>query len=156
MATTGAGVFSGMGKLSEPGGTGAAHRPPQLHHPQPPTGYSSAGCSPAEPASASPADGILESEGKVCQGDLGTNKKPLDTASPFQRWLQSSHGAARTPLQKTLHDGPPYDVCPKTSCRKPPWSVLHFGCGPAALRYLLPINGPGQVTYSTISMMRPF
>jgi len=32
-----------------------------------PTGYSSAGCPPAEPASASPAGDILKVEGVICQ-----------------------------------------------------------------------------------------
>jgi hypothetical protein len=60
------------------------HRSPARRYDEPPTGYSSAGCSPAVPASASPAG--CYSETRCRSLSIGT-QIPLDTASQFQRWL---------------------------------------------------------------------
>src|ERR1017187_8972846 len=51
-----------MGKLPQPPGGGRTNHfiPPARRYDEPPTGYSSAGCSPAEPASASPAECYFE------------------------------------------------------------------------------------------------
>ena len=58
------------------------HRPRGSPYDEPPTGYSSAGCSPAGPASASPAG----SHSEAVRRPLSiAAKNPLDTASPFQR-----------------------------------------------------------------------
>ena len=58
------------------------HRSPARRYDEPPTGYSSAGCSPAVPASASPAG--CYSETRCRPLSIGT-QIPLDTASQFQR-----------------------------------------------------------------------
>ena len=82
---TGTVRFSGMGKL----GRGLRRRgdpgPPQHRFHQPPTGYSSAGCSPAEPPPLHRLKAILKSRGGVCQSRIKLNKNPLDTTSRFQR-----------------------------------------------------------------------
>src|SRR5208283_767732 len=89
---TGTVRFSGMGKL----GRGLRRRgdpgPPQHRFHQHPTGYSSAGCSPAEPPPLRRLKAILKSRGGVCQSRIKLNKNPLDTASRFQRcatWLST-------------------------------------------------------------------
>ena len=76
-------------------------RPPPYRSDQPPTGYSSAGCSPAEPASASPAARHSEVErGGLSKEDKSSNKNRLDTASRFQR-CASPPDPQR--LQRRLH-----------------------------------------------------
>ena len=61
---TGTARFSGMGKLLGNPRRRGDPRPPPYRCDQPPTGCSSAGCSPAEPASASPAASHSEVEGR--------------------------------------------------------------------------------------------
>jgi len=72
---TGTVRFSGMGKLCRVLRRRGDPGPPRQHFHQPPTGYSSAGCSPAEPASASPAASHSEVEGRSLSKENKKSKK---------------------------------------------------------------------------------
>ena len=83
------GRFLRHGKIyrNEEGEAGRSAGPPPHHCDESSTGYSSAGCSPAEPASASPAGSRLKFRGGVCQG-----RRELHLPLRTDRVMKKHHG----------------------------------------------------------------
>src|SRR5580700_8314719 len=68
------------GGLATPGGGADQFRSAPIHRSESPTGYSSAGCSPAEPASASPvADNNTSNPGPARQSNCAAQPHCRDT-----------------------------------------------------------------------------
>jgi hypothetical protein len=124
----------------------SSHRPPARRYDEPPTGYSSAGCSPAEPASASPAGCHSETMCRVLS--IGA-ENPLDTASRFQRWLP-----ARIPIVKGSVVTDARVVRERYARLRPLENSNYPPAKPEALRWLAPQRGR-SATVGKRPLIRP-